>query len=143
MYPTQPPALPSSAPSHPQLNPQPSRAQPSALHSSTPSPPQLNPQSSPAQLPAFPCAQEKTARVVCDTRVTACTDCEAIPRVMACIELWHASSYGSHRVAACTELLLSMSRFTLGCFGLEHVARHRLQKVTYTYKNCNFFNILC
>ena len=61
---------------------------------------------------------------------------------MACIELWHASSYGSHRVAACTELLLRMPRFTLGCFGLEHVARHRPQKAACTYKNCELFNLL-
>ena len=53
---------------------------------------------------------------------------------MACIELWHASSYGTHRVTACTELLLRMPRFTLSCFGLEHVARHRPQKATYTAK---------
>ena len=87
-------------------------------------------------------AQEKTARVVCDTRITACSDCEAIPRVMACIELWHASNYSNHRVTARTELLLRMPRFTLECSGLEHVARHRPQKTTYTCKNCDIFNIL-
>ena len=127
---TQPPAFPSSTPSPPELNPQPSTAQPPALPSSTPSPPQLNLQPS----------HVRSRRLL---ELYATPELRHAPIVRLYPELWHASSYGMHRVTATTELRHAPSYYYVchdllwGVLGLNISP----QKATYTCENCDIFNI--
>ena len=105
----------------------------------------IQPSSQPACLRGY-CARKDCSSQSCRiTQVTACTDCYATPRVTACTKLWQSPSYGMHRVTACTELRhapsYGMHRFTLECSGSEHIGRNENPKATFTYENCDIFNI--